>query len=103
MAVERGRAALIPGIRRLVRVDAAVRVDWIRANLRALMRATDNDPAAIYVLAGVSPGTVRNFLGGTDSSLGNVMLMALALGATLGDLERSEADFRQMTQGRSAG
>lgn len=100
MTAPGSRANLIPGIRRLVRADATERLGWMRDNLRALMQVTDHDPEAIYVLAGVSPGTVRNFLGGTDSSLGNVLLMSLALGVTLGDLERPADEFRQFLADR---
>lgn len=80
----------------MIRASADEHTGWIRENLRALMIATDHDPAAIHALAGVSPGTVRNFLGGTDSALGNVVLIALALGVSLGDLERPPDEFREL-------
>jgi hypothetical protein len=48
----------------------------------------------------LSAGTVRNFLRGTDSSLGNVLRMAMALGVTLGDIERPPAEFGRLIDGR---
>lgn len=95
-----GRAGLLPGMRRLVRASADERLGWMRDNLQALMTATDHDAVAIHALSGVSPGTVRNFLRGTDSSLGNVMLIALALGVTLGDLERPPEEFQVLLDHR---
>jgi len=96
MAARESRVALVPGVRRLIRASAEEHVSWIRANMRALMALTDHDPAAVHALCGVSPGTVRNFVGGTDSALGNVLLMALALGVSLGDLERPPDEFREL-------
>lgn len=91
-----GRAGLLPGMRRLVRASADERMGWLRDNLQTLMTATDHDAVAVQALSGVSPGTVRNFLRGTDSSIGNVMLMALALGVSVGDLERPPEEFRAL-------
>lgn len=96
MAGPQGRAGLLPGVRRLIRASADERMGWMRDNLQALMRATDHDAVAIQALSGVSPGTVRNFLRGTDSAIGNVVLICLALGVSLGDLERPPDEFREL-------
>lgn len=90
------RVGLVPSLRVLVRSSAREHAGWIRENLGFAMNATEHDPAMIHALAGVSPGTVRNFLRGTDSSLENVLLIALALGLSLGDLERPPDEFRDM-------
>ena len=103
MATQPGRVALLPGIRRIIDATAAERADWIRANLRELMRRTDHDATAVRALTGVSPGTVRNFLRGTDSSLGNVLRMGIALGVTVGDLERPPEEFAELLRSRGIG
>ena len=100
MALPIGRVGLAPGLRRLIRAGAHERLGWIRDNLQYAMDATDHDAALIHALAGVSAGTVRNFLRGTDSSLGNVLLIAEALGISLGDLERPPYEFRELLRQR---
>ena len=97
------RVGLVPGVKRLIRADAAERLGWMRDNLGWLMLTTDHDAAAIYALTGVSAGTVRNFLRGTDSSLGNVLLMSLALGVSLSDLERPPSEFKRQLAEQSGG
>jgi hypothetical protein len=94
---------LLASVRSLIRTSADDRIATIRDNLRAVMRHTDHDPVAIQALTGLSAGTVRNFLSGTDSSIGNVVLIALALGVTLGDLERSPLEFGRMLSERRPG
>ncbi|HET7727499.1 MAG TPA: hypothetical protein VFK54_09255 [Candidatus Limnocylindrales bacterium] len=100
MALPNSRVGLAPGLRRLIRAGARERLGWIRENLQYAMDATDQDAALIHALAGVSAGTVRNFLRGTDSSLGNVLLIAEALGISVGDLERPPGEFRQLLRER---
>lgn len=97
------RIELLSGIRRLVRVAAQERVGWIRANLRELMVRTDHDAGAVGAMSGVSTGTVRNFLRGTDSSLENVLRMSHALGVSLGDLERPPKEFAELMRTRDIG
>jgi hypothetical protein len=97
------RVELLSGIRRLVRVAAEERAGWIRTNLRELMVRTDHDAAAVGAMSGVSTGTVRNFLRGTDSSLENVLRMSHALGITLGDLERPPKEFAELMRTRDIG
>jgi hypothetical protein len=47
-------------------------------------------------------GTVKGFLDRTDSSIKNVLLIAVALGFTLADLERPPAEFAALLQRRTA-
>ena len=103
MIVQPARIELLSGIRRLVRAAAAERTAWIRANLRELMVRTDHDAGAVGAMAGVSTGTVRNFLRGTDSSLENVLRMCHSLGVTLGDLERPPHEFAELLRAREIG
>jgi hypothetical protein len=91
---------LLPNIRRLIQAAADERRESCRENLRTLMNRTGHDSVAIQALTGLSAGTVRNFLRGTDSSLGNVLLIALALGVSLGDIERPPAEFRRLLDDR---
>ncbi len=102
MTIDRDPATtdLLPNIRRLTQAAADERGIACRENLRTLMTRTGHDAVAIQALTGLSAGTVRNFLRGTDLSLGNVLLMALALGVTLGDLERSPNEFRRLLEVR---
>jgi hypothetical protein len=91
---------LLPNLRRLIHSAAEERRIACRENLRTLMVRTGHDAVTIQALTGLSAGTVRNFLRGTDSSVGNVLLIALALGVTLGDIERPPAEFRRLIDSR---
>ena len=64
------------------------------------MRRTGHDAAAIQALTGLSAGTVRNFLKGTDSSVRNVLVIAQALGVSLADVERPPDEFRRLLEDR---
>ncbi|HVM30930.1 MAG TPA: hypothetical protein VM305_09225 [Candidatus Limnocylindrales bacterium] len=79
---------LLGEMRNLMRSGAHARVEWIRDNVRRAMAREQLDAATLGALSGVSPGTVRGFLTGTDSSISHVIQIALALGLTLSDLER---------------
>lgn len=103
MTVQPARVELLSGIRRLVRVAAEERAGWIRTNLRELMVRTDHDAGALGAMSGVSIGTVRNFLRGTDSSVENVLRMSHALGVSLGDLERPPHEFIELMRTRDIG
>jgi hypothetical protein len=89
---------LLPTVRQLLRGDAELRMEWIRENLRTLMEATDHDSTDISALTGVSVGTVRGFMRGTDSSLRNVILIALAMGVELNELARPPEQFVRQEQ-----
>ena len=91
---------LLPNIRRLIQAGADERLESCRENLRTLMSRTGHDSVTIQALTGLSAGTVRNFLRGTDSSLGNVLRIALALGVTLGDIERPPVEFGRLIDDR---
>jgi hypothetical protein len=75
-------------MRGLLRDGAHERVEWVRANLRRAMERAEVDAVTLSALSGVSAGTIRGFLAGTDSSITNVTQMALALGLTLAELEQ---------------
>jgi hypothetical protein len=90
------RGNLLDQMRELVDAGAVERTGWIRENLDTLMRSVRRDATGLSAISGVSPTTVRAFLHGTDSSILNVMRMALTLGVSLGDLEREPAAFAKL-------
>ena len=87
---------LVSEVRRLIDTGAADRLRWIRANTRAAMAATGQDAVTISALTGVAVGTVKGFLGDTETSIKNVMMIAVALGFTVADLERPPEDFAEL-------
>lgn len=91
--LEAAAPRLLPTVRVLLRGDADNRMGWIRDNLRTLMDESGHDSVAISALTGISVGTVRGFMRGTDSSLRNVILMALAMGVELQELARPPDQF----------
>ena len=91
LEVERGQ--FLRSLRDLLATDADSRVGWIRENLETLMRGSGHDAVAISALTGISVGTVRGFLKGTDSSVRHVLLMALALGVELDQLAQPPEEF----------
>ncbi len=91
---------MLPTMRRLIHAAAEERLNAIRENLELVMTSTGHDPVAIQALTGISAGTVRNFLKGTDSSLRNVLVMAQALGVSLADVERPPDEFRRLLADR---
>src|SRR2546430_17535134 len=93
---------LIVDVRRLIDVAAAERLGWIRANARAAVAATGQDAKTISALTGVAVGTVKGFLERTDTSIKNVLLIALALGFTVADLERPPEEFGELLGSRHA-
>jgi len=93
---------LISEVRLLIDTGAAERLGWIRANTRAAMAATGQDAVTISALTGVAVGTVKGFLGHTDTSIRNVLLIAVALGLTVADLERPPTEFADLLAGRDA-
>jgi len=96
------RARILSSLRKLLHSDADSRMRWVRENLRFLMAETASDPVAIAALTGISTGTVRGFLRGTDSSIRNVILMALALGVELDQLAQPPEDFQRQQAARTA-
>jgi hypothetical protein len=93
---------LISEVRRLIDSGAADRLRWIRANTRAAMAATGQDAVTISALTGVAVGTVKGFLADTDSSIKNVMMIAVALGFTVAELERPPTEFAALLASRHA-
>lgn len=84
---------LVGQVRGLLRAGARQRADWLRTNLRVAMTAAELDIVTLSALSGVSVGTIRGFMAGTDSSVTNVLQLAMALGLSLGELERPPDDF----------
>ena len=91
---------MLPTMRRLIHAAAEERLDAMRDNLAFLMARTGHDAVAIQALTGISAGTVRNFLRGTDSSVRNVLVMAQALGVSLADVERPPSEFQRLLEDR---
>jgi hypothetical protein len=84
---------LVSEVRRLIDTSAVQRLGWVRSNARAAMAATGQDAVTISALTGVAVGTVKGFLDHTDTSIKNVLLIAMALGLDLADLERQPDEF----------
>ncbi len=91
---------LVPEVRRLIDTAANERLGWVRVNTRTAMEASGQDAVTISALTGVAMGTVKGFLDRTDSSIKNVLLIAVALGLTLADLERPPAEFAEVLERR---
>jgi len=87
---------LVSEVRRLIETGAADRLRWIRANTRTAMVATGQDAVTISALTGVAVGTVKGFLGNTETSIKNVLMIAVALGLTVADLERPPEEFAEL-------
>jgi hypothetical protein len=79
---------LVLEVRRLIETVAIGRLGWIRANARTASVVGRQDAVTLSALTGVAVGTVKGFLEQRDTSITNVMLIAVALGLGLGDLER---------------
>jgi hypothetical protein len=94
---------LLDTVRSLVSAGAEEHTDWIRTNIRELMRETGRDAIGISALSGVSATTVRAFLNDTDSSITNVLKIALTLGLSLADLERPPDAFAKRLAERRGG
>lgn len=91
---------LVSEVRRLIDTSAAERLGWIRSNARTAMAASEQDPVTLSALTGVAMGTVKGFLEHTDTSIKNVLLIAMALGLSLADLERDSNDFAVLLRER---
>ena len=102
MREELADGTLVSEVRRLIDTGAAERLRWIRANTRVAMAAMGQDAVTISALTGVAVGTVKGFVGSTDTSIKNVLLIAVALGLTVADLERPPVEFAELLAGRNA-
>ena len=102
MREELAGGTLVTEVRRLIETGATDRLRWIRANTRTAMAASGQDAVTISALTGVAVGTVRGFVGNTETSIKNVLLIAVALGLTLADLERPPEEFAQVVASRHA-
>jgi hypothetical protein len=99
---ELAHGTLVSEVRTLIETGAAERLRWIRANTRAAMTATGQDAVTISALTGVAVGTVKGFLGHTDTSIKNVLMIAVALGLTVADLEQPPEEFAEILSSRHA-
>lgn len=84
---------LVVEVRRLIDTAAVERLGWIRANAATAMAASRQDAVTISALTGIAVGTVKGFLEQRDTSIKNVVLIAVALGLSVADLERPPAEF----------
>ena len=96
MREELADGTLVSEVRHLIDTSAGERLRWIRANTRAAMAAMGQDAVTISALTGVAVGTVKGFLGNTETSIKNVLLIAVALGLTVADLERPPEEFTEL-------
>lgn len=102
MREELAGGTLVTEVRRLIETGVADRLRWIRANTRTAMAATGQDAVTISALTGVAVGTVKGFVGNTDTSIKNVLMIAIALGLTVADLERPPDEFAKLLAGQRA-
>ena len=100
MREELADGTLVSEVRQLIDTAASERLTWVRANTKQAMAATGQDAVTISALSGVATGTVKGFLDRTDSSIKNVLLIAVALGFTLADLERPPEEFAELLERR---
>lgn len=91
---------LVSEVRRLIDTTAAERLGWIRTNARAAMVGTEQDVVTISALTGIAVGTVKGFLDQRDTSIKNVLLIAVALGFSVSDLECPPAEFESRLESR---
>lgn len=91
---------LVTEVRRLIDTAANERLRWIRANARTAMADSRQDAVTISALTGIAVGTVKGFLEHRDTSIKNVVPIAVALGFSLGDLERPPQEFAELLQRR---
>ncbi len=97
------RGDLVHDVRRLLQSGAQDHGRWLRENIRHALGARREDPVAVSALTGLSVGTVRGFLNGRPSSIDNVLLIAEAVGYTLGELGRPPDEFRKHVDRRREG
>jgi len=93
---------LVVDVRRLIQVVAVERLGWIRGNARTASAVTRHDAVTLSALTGVAVGTVKGFLAERDTAITNVMLIAVALGLGLGDLERPAEELAVLLSQRHA-
>lgn len=97
------RGDLVHDVRRLLQSGAQDHGLWVRENIRHALVVRREDPVAVSALTGLSVGTVRGFLSGRPSSVDNVLLIAEAVGYTLGELDRPPDRFRKHVDTRREG
>lgn len=94
---------LVQDVRRLLQGGAADHGRWLRENLRHALKSRRQDAVAVSALTGLAPGTVRGFLNGRPSSIDNVLLIAEAVGYTVGELDRPPEEFKPYAEARRDG
>lgn len=94
--------SLIRNVRLLTAAAADERLEHLRANVQAAMADTGQDITTVCAVTGLAAGTVRGFLTGRGSSIRNAMLIAMALGVSLADLDCTPQEFRVRLERRRA-
>jgi hypothetical protein len=94
--------SLLRDVRTLLEKGAAERLSWMRSNVSRAMEVQGHAITDICAMTGLSVGTVKGLLSDTDSSIKNVLLIALSLGLNLADLERPPAEFEEWFAARSS-
>ena len=87
--------SLLRDVRSILEQASGERLLWIRTNTSLAMEAQSHVVLDICAMTGLSAGTVKGFLRATDSSIKNVLLIAMSLGLNLADLERPPEEFRE--------
>jgi hypothetical protein len=93
---------LVAEVRRLIDTAANERLAWIRANARAAMVESQQDAVTLSALTGIAVGTVKGFLDHRETSIKNVLLIAVALGLGVADLEQPPDRFPELLRRRRA-
>jgi hypothetical protein len=89
-------ADILYEVRRGLLLRAESHARRIRQNLIHAMQIRGLDPGRLGALSGVATNTIRGFVKERkpkDSNISNVILMALTVGLTLGDLDRPTEEF----------
>lgn len=94
--------SLLRDVRSILEQASGERLLWIRTNISMAMEAQSHVVLDICAMTGLSAGTVKGFLRATDSSIKNVLLIAMSLGLNLADLERPPEEFRDWLESKSA-
>ena len=85
--------SLLRDVRAILETGAGERLSWLRTNVSRAMEIQGHAITDICAMTGLSVGTVKGLLGDTDSSIKNVLLIALSLGLSLAELEQPPAQF----------
>ena len=85
--------SLLRDVRTILEKSAGERLSWLRTNVSRAMELQGHAITDICAMTGLSVGTIKGLLADTDSSIKNVLLIALSLGLSLADLEQPPEQF----------